>query len=101
MRYIDIEHAIGSDAIAKDIINTVNYAISTRGSKVKIIYVPHEVLIAACKKVVGSLGLVPFIPTIKGIPCQFSPSNEVRVGCVADDNTNFEQHIDKQKEVIH
>jgi hypothetical protein len=101
MMKVEIEHVLGSDAIANDIRNTVKYAKNSRGTSVRLIYVPHEILIKACEKVAKGMGYMPFIPTIFGIPCQFSPYNEVRVACVADDDTNFEQQLNKQDEVKH
>lgn len=93
---IDISSALGNDAVAKDIRATVRYALETRGTKVRLVYVPHEIMIKACETVAKGLFMQPFIPTIEGIPCQFSPTGEVSVACVADDDTNFERTINRE-----
>jgi len=98
---IDIGNSLGNDAVAKDIMATVKYALATRGAQVRLIYVPHEIMIRACEIVAKGNGMMPFIPTIEGIPCQFSPTGEVSVACVADDNTNFERTLTKEIEVRH
>lgn len=101
MMRVDITEALGSDAAAADIRRTVRYALDTRGTAVRLVYVPHELLISACKVVSGASGGAPFIPTILGIPCQFSPHSDVSVACVADDGTNFERTPVRETEVRH
>ncbi len=91
IRSLAIDHALGDDAVAADIRATVRYALRTRGAAVRLVYVPHEVLIRACERVAEGVGMVPFAPTIEGVPCQFSPHGEVSIACVADDGTNFER----------
>lgn len=98
MPCIDISEFLG--AIGTDVVNTVRYAKETRGARVKLVFIPHEELIKAVKSVSGTFGM-PFVPVVSGIPCQFSPGNDVRVACVADDNTNFEQKGKTHQEVIH
>lgn len=91
IRTIAIDHALGDDAIAADIRRTVSYALRTRGAAVRLVYVPHAILLRACERVAAGVGMAPFRPTIEGVPCQFSPHDDVAVACVADDDTNFER----------
>lgn len=98
---VDITESLGSDAMAEDIRKTVRYALETRGAAVRLVFVPHEIMIKACQKISKGLGMVPFIPTIYGLPCQFSNTNDVSVACVADDDTNFERTLNGETEVKH
>lgn len=101
VRKVPIDHVLGNDAVAADIRATVRYALQTRGASVRLVYVPHDVLIRACERVAGGLGMVPFSPTIEGVPCQFSPHGDVSVACVADDGTNFERTTAREIQVRH
>lgn len=95
---IDVGDALG--AIAGDVKRTVRYAIETRGTKAKLVMVPHEALMSAVKQI-AKLYAAPFVPVVDGVPCQFSPAEEVRVACVADDNTNFEKVGNSDQGVMH
>ena len=95
---IDVGDMLG--VISGDVKRTVRYALDTRGAKAKLVFVPHEPLMGAVQQVM-KLYMAPFVPVVDGIPCQFSPASEVRVACVADDNTNFEKQGNTDQEGIH
>jgi len=101
MRTVDIGAYLGNDAVGRDIVATVRYAKETRGARARLVYIPHEVMIRACETVGKGLAMMPFVPTILGIPCQFSATGQVSVACVADDDTNFERTTAGETEVRH